>query len=59
MPAKHPHDKTTLSLVRLILNVALAAFDSCFFVSHVAQATLEDREKGLLEISRTIKDMSR
>ena len=36
MPAEHPHDKATLSLFRLILDMALAAFNSRVFVSHIA-----------------------
>lgn len=36
MPAEHLYDKATLSFVRLILYMTLAAFNSGVFISHVA-----------------------
>lgn len=47
MPTNHLYNETTFGLVGLILDVALAAFDCCVFISHVAQSTLEYREKCL------------
>ena len=57
MSAEHPHNKTTFSLVRLILNMALAAFNSGVFVSHVTQAALEDGEERLLNFRRTLENL--
>ena len=36
MPAQHPHDKAALGLIRLILNMTLAAFNGRVFVSYIA-----------------------
>ena len=59
MFAQHPHNKTTFSLVRLILDMALAVFNSGVFVSHVTQAALEDGEKRLLKFRRTLESLSK
>lgn len=51
MPTNHFHNQTTFSLVRLILDVALAAFDCCVFISHITQSALEHGEKCLTAIN--------
>ena len=52
MPAGHLHDEAAFSLARLILNMALAAFNGCVLVSYIARSALEDGEKGLVLIRR-------
>lgn len=42
VPADHFHNETTLGFVRLLLDVALAAFHRCIFVFDIPKATFED-----------------
>lgn len=55
VPTDHLHDKTTLCFIRLILNVALAPFHCRVFVAHVAETTLEHRQKGLPVINASVE----
>ena len=57
MPAGHLHDEAAFSLVRLILNMALAAFNGCVLVSYIARSALEDGEKGLVLVRRYQESM--
>ena len=49
VPAEHLYDKAAFSLIRLILNMTLAAFNGRIFVSYIAESALEDGEKRLVK----------
>lgn len=57
MPAEHLHNKAAFSLIRLILNMTLAAFNGSVFVSYIAESAFEDGEKSLVKIRQNESDI--
>ncbi len=55
VPTDHLHDETTLSFIRLILDVALAPFHCGIFIPHIADTTLEYGQQCLPLINASIE----
>lgn len=56
MPANHLDNKTAVGLIRLILDVTFAAFNSRVLVLLIAQTALEDGKKSLSGIQYDIEE---